>query len=301
MSTRSPKRPRRGRGCLFAIGGNEDADERHLRILPHFVEMAGGKNARIVLCGAPSEDPQQKMRAYRPLFESIGVREVIEAPITDRHDCEDRALLDGLEAATAVFITGGDQLRLTSLIAGTSFGNRIFERLLRERLIVGGTSAGAAALGSTMIVSGANDGTVRRADIRMAPGLGYWPDVVVDTHFSQRGRIPRLLTLFAQNPQVMGVGIDEDTAVALIPGSRFTVFGTGVVTVFDGRVSHSNAAEAGESRPLALTDVKLHVLPEGYGFNLRTKRPLLPSEGRARKEIALMPEATTPSASAIKG
>jgi cyanophycinase len=281
-------RPRRGRGCLLAIGGNEDPDEDDLHILPKFVEMAGGKKARIVLCGAPSEDPHGKMRAYAPLFERIGVAEVIEAPIAARPECEDEKLLAGLEGATAVFFTGGDQLRLTSLVAGTSFGVRVRERLINERLVVGGTSAGAAALGSTMLVAGPSNGTVRRSDVEMAPGLGYWPDAVLDTHFSQRGRITRLLTIFAQNPQVLGLGIDENTAVALVPGSRFTVIGNGVVTIFDGRVSHSNAAEAGRRGPLALTDVRLHVLPAGYGFNLRTKRPLLPSP--RHEEVPVLPE-----------
>ncbi|HYE57661.1 MAG TPA: cyanophycinase [Rhodothermales bacterium] len=298
MASRKSKSPR-GHGCLFAIGGAEDPDEDHLLILPHLVEMAGGKRARIVLCGAPSEDPFDKMNTYGPLFEKIGVKEIIEAPITERHDCEDPKLLEGLERATAVFITGGDQLRLTSLVAGTTFFNRVRDRMLHEKLIVAGTSAGAAAMGSTMLVAGRDGGTVRREDVRVAPGLGYWPDAVIDTHFSQRGRVTRLLTIFAENPQVIGLGIDEDTAAALVPGKGFTVFGNGVVTVFDGRVSHSNVVDAGPERPVALTDVKLHVLPHGYGFNLRTKRPVLPKP--KREEVPVMPESKEPSASALKG
>lgn len=299
MAKPSTKRTRRGQGCLFAIGGNEDPDERKLRILPHLVEIAGGERASIVLCGAPSIDPAGKMAAYRPLFERIGVKpkSIIEAPIADRADCEDPALLDGLEHATAVFFTGGDQLRLTSLVAGTSFGNRVRERMLQERLVVSGTSAGAAALGSTMLVSGREGGSVRRSDIRTAPGLGYWPDAVIDTHFSQRGRVTRLLTIFAQNPQVIGLGIDEDTAAALVPGKGFTVYGTGIVTVFDGRVSHTNAAETREDEPLALTDVRLHVLPHGYGFNLRTKRPVLPPPTRA--DVPVLPESRAPAPSKL--
>ena len=267
---------RKGNGCFFIIGGAEDPDEDRLVVLPHLVDLAGRKKARIVVCGAPSEDPEAKMRAYRPLFERIGVAEVIEAPIADRADAESEALLAGVDRATAVFFTGGDQLRLTSLVAGTSFGERVRERVWHEGLVVAGTSAGAAALGSVMPIAGRDAGTVRRADVTLAPGLGYVPDAVIDTHFSQRGRVSRLLTVFAQNPQVIGIGIDENTAIEMRPAVGFRVVGEGVVTVLDGRVSHSNAAEAGADGPLALTDVRLHVLPAGYAFDLRTKRPALP-------------------------
>ena len=269
-------RRRPAHGCLFAIGGAEDPDASDLRILPHLVALAGGKKARVLLCGTPSEDPDAKMRSYRPLFESIGVAEVIEAPVATRLEAEDAALLAGLERATCVFFTGGDQLRLTSTLAGTSFGERLRERLDFDNLVVAGTSAGAAALGSVMPVSGANEGTVRRADVSLAPGLGLLSNVLVDTHFSQRGRVSRLLTVFAQNPQVLGIGIDENTAIEIRPEKAFRVVGEGVVTVLDGRVTHTNAAEVGEDAPLALMDVRLHVLPEGYGFDLRHKRPLHP-------------------------
>ncbi len=269
-------RRRAAHGCLLAIGGAEDPDESNMRILPHLAELAGGKKARVLLCGTPSEDPDDKMRTYRPLFESVGVAEVIEAPLTQRLEGEDPKLLEGLERATCVFFTGGDQLRLTSLIAGTSFGERIRERLEFDKLIVAGTSAGAAALGSVMPVSGSNDGTVRRSDVNLAPGLGLLENVLVDTHFSQRGRVSRLLTVFAQNPQILGIGIDENTAIEIRPGKAFRVVGEGVVTVLDGRVTFTNAAEVAEETPLTLMDVRLHVLSDGFGFDLEHKRPIHP-------------------------
>ena len=127
-----------------------------------------------------------------------------------------------------------------------------------------------------MIIGGNNEGTVRRQDVSLAPGLGYWRDTVVDTHFNQRGRVSRLLTIFAHNPNVLGIGIDENTAIDLVPGDRFTVLGEGVVMVFNGRVTHTNAADASDDEKLAITDSVIHTLPSGYGFNLRTKRPILP-------------------------
>lgn len=274
--TAAEKRRNGREGHLLVIGGAEDPDENDMRILPRLVEMAGGKNARIVVCSSPSEDPEDKVRTYGALFEKIGVAEVYGAPVTERSQAEEPELLEAVERATAVFFTGGDQLRLTALVAGTRFSERVRERLYGDGLVVAGTSAGAAAMSSVMLIGGKSEGTVRREDVELAPGLGFWRDTVVDTHFNQRGRVSRLLTIFAHNPQVLGIGIDENTALDLTPGDRFTVVGEGVVMVFNGRVSHTNAPEAAADETLSLTDSLLHVLADGYGFNLQTKRPLLP-------------------------
>jgi cyanophycinase len=263
-------------GHLLVIGGAEDPDEMDMRILPHLVKMAGGRRARVVVCSSPSEEPEEKVKVYGRLFKKIGVAEVYGAAITDRHDADTPENLAAVERATAVFFTGGDQLRLTALLAGTEFCEGIRARLYGDGLVVAGTSAGAAAMSSVMLIGGRSEGTVRRDDVELAPGLGYWRDVVVDTHFNQRGRVSRLLTIFAHNPQVLGIGIDENTAVDLVPGEGFTVIGEGAVMVFNGRVTHTNAPEASGDQTLALTDSLVHVLADGYGFNLRTKRPLLP-------------------------
>lgn len=267
---------KRNVGKLLLIGGAEDPDEDDMHILPHFVEMAGGKKAVIVVCGAPSENPDRAERKYKALFAKLGAAEVYQAEVKDRHAAEDRELREIVERATAIFYTGGDQLRLTSLIAGTHFADCVDERLWCDALVVGGTSAGAAAMGTTMLTGGPNEGTVRRDDVRLAPGLGYWRDTMIDTHFSQRGRINRLLAVFAQNPQILGIGIDEDTAVEVTPGREFEVIGSGAVLVFDGRITHSNAPNVRDSDVLAMTDCALHVLPERYRFDLQTLRPVQP-------------------------
>ncbi|HVG24910.1 MAG TPA: cyanophycinase [Thermoanaerobaculia bacterium] len=263
-------------GRLLLIGGNEDKNEESMVILPHFVKMCGGSAARIIVCGTPSEAVEEKETTYRKLFEKIGVTEVMEPDINVRHDGEDDELLEMAKRATGVFFTGGDQLRLTAIVAGTPFGNEIARRTFEEGLVVGGTSAGAAAMSSTMFISSNSKGTVRRSDVNLAPGLGYWRDTIVDTHFAQRGRVSRMLVVFAHNPQVLGVGIDEDTAVEVRPGEGFTVVGNGAVFVFDGAVTHTNAPEAGDDDIIAMTDSAMHVLPKGYSFDLRKKRPVLP-------------------------
>jgi cyanophycinase len=281
MAAKTKKRVEvRHPGKLLVIGGAEDPDEGHMKILPRFVELAGGKKARIIVCGSPSEDPKDKERKYDRLFEKIGVAKVTHAGILERHDAEKPELLEAAERATGVFFTGGDQLRLTSTVAGTRFDDVIRHRIWSDRLVVAGTSAGAAAMSSTMVIRGRSDGTVRRSDISLAPGLGFWRDVFVDTHFSQRGRVSRVLAVVSQNPQVIGIGIDENTAVELTPGEEFVVIGDGAVSVFDGRVTHSNAADSSDDDVLAVTDTLVHVLPAGYGFDLREKRPFTPDGKR---------------------
>ncbi|HEU4631224.1 MAG TPA: cyanophycinase [Gemmatimonadaceae bacterium] len=268
---------RRRAGRLVLIGGGEERSPDG-RVLRHLVDVAGGRRARIVVCGGASGEPEETMQEYRRVFTRLHVAEVALEPLGDRTAGEAPALLGHLEHATAVFFTGGDQLRLVSLLGGTAFGERIQERLQTAGLVVAGTSAGAAAVSATMVIDGPSDGTVRRTDVELAPGLGYWRDTVVDTHFNQRGRVSRLLATFASNPQLLGIGLDEDTAVDVELGRRFRVVGCGAALVFDGRVSHTNAAEVARESVLALFDTRVHVLPDGYGFDLRRKRPLQPRQ-----------------------
>lgn len=275
--------PRRAR--LLLIGGAEDPDESHMAILPHLVKAAGGTSARVVVCSSPSEEAGEKADTYVALFRKLGVKEAIPAPITERGPADSREMVDVMRRATAVFFTGGDQLRLTWLIAGTEMCEVIRERLYRDGLVVAGTSAGAAALSSVMIIGGREGGTVRRRDVELTPGFGYWRETVVDTHFDQRGRVNRLLTIAAQNPQVLGVGIDENTAIDVVLGRAFTVLGEGAVIVFNGRVTHTSAPAASADDSLAVTDATVHVLPRGYGFDLASGRPILPDGTRVPRHM----------------
>ena len=270
---------RHGKGTLLIIGGAEDPDDNDLRILPHLVKLAGGKRARLLVCAVATEEPSDSLRNYRAVFQKIGVAEVLGVPFDDRTEGEDQRVMAQLERATGVYLIGGDQLRITSVLAGTRFAERLRERFQAERLFVAGTSAGAAAMSSTMIIRG-DGGTVNRGAVDLAPGLGYLEDSVIDTHFDRRGRIQRVMSAFAQNPGTLGIGIDGDTAIEVRPSGRLTVLGRGVVFIFDGRVTHSNVAQVKEDEPLALIDSKVHVLPEGYGFSLKTRRPIVPKGTR---------------------
>jgi cyanophycinase len=262
-------------GRLLVIGGAEEKDG-DMDILTRFVELAGGDKARIVVCSSPSEEAEEVAERYREVFERIGVADVTGAPIEERNEADVPELLEAVKRATGVFFTGGDQLRLTALIAGTHFSETIRDRLFHDGLVVAGTSAGAAAMSSVMLIGGSNEGSVRRADVSLSPGLGLWRDTVVDTHFNQRGRVSRLMTVFAHNPQILGIGLDENTGVEVELGVKFTVVGENAVMVFNGHVTHSSAPKASDEDVLALTDALIHVLPKGYGFDLQTHRPILP-------------------------
>ena len=274
-----PRGPRR-RGRLLLIGGNEDMDERDMRILPRLVELAGGKKSRILVCAAASAEPERSLEAFRKDLEKLGVGEVFRSPLNSRKEAESDELMDMLQRSTAVLLTGGDQLRATSMMAGTRFGDRLKEGYQRQGLLVAGTSAGAAAMSSTMIIRGIGD-TVRRDAVELAPGLGLLRDITVDTHFDRGGRVHRLMTVLAQNPATLGVGIDEDTAIEITPNRKLTVWGKGVVMVFDGRRAHTNAAEVTGKEAMALTNIKVHVLPERYGLDLKTLTPIVPGSATA--------------------
>jgi cyanophycinase len=165
-------------------------------------------------------------------------------------------------------------------MAGTRFGDRLKERHQCEGLLIAGTSAGAAAMSSTMIIRGIGD-TVRRDAVELAPGLGLLRDITVDTHFDRGGRVHRLMTVLAQNPATLGLGIDEDTAAEIGPNRKLTVWGKGVVMVFDARGIHTNAAEVTGREAIALTDVRVHVLPQGFGLDLKTLTPIIPGAAKA--------------------
>lgn len=262
-------------GRLFLIGGGDRRDPEH-RVLGSFVEAAGGKRARILVLGVPASEPDDTLAEYRKVFEGLGAAEVWTDPVAERADADRDELVERVGASTAAFFTGGDQLRLTTTFAGTKAGEAIRARHSAGGYLVAGTSAGAAALGSVMITGGADGGTVRRSDVTLGVGLGLLRDAVIDTHFNERGRESRLLTVFAQNSQVLGIGIDADTALDVHLGGRYEVVGSGVVIVFNGRVTYSNAAYVGEDQPLALSGVTLHVLPAGYGFDPGTAQIVMP-------------------------
>lgn len=259
------------KGKLVLIGGAEDKKGPCL-ILRKFIELAGNQESRIVVITAATDLPQEVGHQYSMVFKELGCQRVEVLEVPDRASVSGPKALELINMATGVFFTGGDQLQITSALGGTELMKTIHEQY-GQGIVVGGTSAGASAMSSTMIIQGNSDESPKLNTLKMSPGMGLLPDVVIDQHFAQRGRIGRLLTALGQNPSVLGLGLDEDTAVIVV-NDNLQVWGSQTVTVLDGReVTHTNASSTEQDEYLALTRVITHILPHGYSFNLRTRRP----------------------------
>lgn len=262
----------RTEGRLLVIGGNEDK-EGECRILRSFVEMAGAERADIVILTTATELPEEVGGEYREIFERLGAGRVRVLPAETRAEASARSLSEAVREASGIFLTGGDQLRLTSILGGSEADRSILSAF-RGGAIVAGTSAGASAMAGTMIVSGDSADTATRSTVSMAQGMSLVEDVVIDQHFAQRGRMNRLLASVAQNPHLLGIGIDEDTAVLIDPDGRCEIIGSQSVTILDGRqIRQTNVSDSSSSEPLAITNLVMHVLPEGYGYDLVRHTP----------------------------
>lgn len=211
---------------------------------------------------------------YEPIFERLGESRVTPFNLDSRKEAQDERLAGQLPRLSGIFFSGGDQLRITSTLGGSRF-HRELMAAHHEGLVVAGTSAGASMISHTMVVEGDARESPTRNTVRMATGMGLWAGAVIDQHFSQRGRIGRLLSALAQNPEILGVGLDENTAIEVsLERGQLEVLGANTVTILDGReIDETNASESAPDQPLALTGVRLHVLPKGYGFELSRRRP----------------------------
>jgi cyanophycinase len=264
---------RPGAGVLMAIGGAEDK-LGHKTILAHFVQLASGPRARIAVLATASSLGEEITGLYERLFAELGAAEVRSLRPRTREEAEAPGPAAAVAAATGVFLTGGNQLRLSMAVAGTRLGAALLEAH-RRGAVIGGTSAGASALSTHMIAFGGPGEVPKQRLAHMAAGLGLLPGVVIDQHFTQRNRLGRLLLLVAESPSQLGIGIDEDTAAVITPDGVLEVLGKGTVTVVDGSRARSDASEVRARRPVLVSGAVLHALPPGYRFDLAA-RTLLP-------------------------
>lgn len=271
---------------MFIIGGNEDKTGERI-ILKRVVELTreSSRGHVIGVVTTASREGESAYQQYRRLFMELGLPEVIDLTIESRGEAQNPRVLDSIRAAGTLFFSGGDQLRITSVLGGTPFHQLLLDEH-RRGLVVAGTSAGASMMSDTMIVTGDAEEFPTKNTVHMAPGMGLWVGAVIDQHFSQRGRIARLLSALAQNPGILGVGLDEDTAIEVrLDQRRLRVWGSGTVTLLDGSaVGDTNASESRADRPLAITGVRLHVLPDGYRFNLDARCPETPQPASNARE-----------------
>ncbi|MEG6585212.1 cyanophycinase [Dendrosporobacter sp. 1207_IL3150] len=258
-------------GKLLIIGGNEDKYD-DCTILRKFIELSGGRKAKIAVMTTATELPREVGDEYRMIFSDLGAESVTILNIENREEAGDRQRVEEIEQADGIFFTGGDQLRLTSILGGSAVDGAI-RRAFRNGTVVAGTSAGASVMSHTMIVGGDSSDTPKKSALSMAHGMGLIDEVVIDQHFAQRGRINRLLAAVSQNPHVLGIGIDEDTALLVTPEGKCEIIGSQTVTVVDGKnIIHSNISESKRLDPLAISNVTLHILPPGFGYNLRSRK-----------------------------
>jgi cyanophycinase len=264
-----PHLPTKGR--LLIIGGHEDK-VGNMVILRALARLVG--SGKLVVATLASEQPAEQWERYESVLRSLGIRHLNHLRVESRADAETPRAMGILEGATGVFFTGGDQLRLTSLIGDTPVFSRCYE-MFAHGGVIAGTSAGAAVMSETMIVGGDGESSPRINDgLHLAPGFGFAKDMVIDQHFSERGRIGRLLSVIAQNPRILGIGIDENTALEMEPFRRFRVLGEGSAYVVDGsNISQTSVAADMHGRPVSVFGVQVHVLTQGDEYDIAHRTP----------------------------
>ncbi|MBW4533791.1 MAG: cyanophycinase [Pleurocapsa minor HA4230-MV1] len=256
-------------GELIIIGGAEDK-ENECTILREFIRRSGGRRAKIAIMTAATSLPGEVGAMYRNIFERFEVEQVDIIDTERREDASDSRNLEIIEQATGVFFSGGDQSRITDLLKDTEI-DRILHERLKSGLIIAGTSAGAAMMSEIMIVEGEAETHPRLETVTLEPGMGFIHQVAIDQHFAQRGRLGRLVSALVQQPAVLGIGIDENTAI-IVNGDRLEVIGEGGVTIIDlANISHTNVDETLHDEALAICGAKLHILPDGYYFDLQQR------------------------------
>jgi cyanophycinase len=266
-------------GSVMIIGGAEDKIRDRV-ILSRFTTLAGGSDGVVAVISTASSLGHLAGERYREIFTGLGISTVRPLHAMTRAQANDETFARQLRDATGIFLTGGNQLRLSSTIGGTLLAEAVLDRF-RAGAVVAGTSAGASAMSSHMIAFGATGGTPKHRMAALAAGLGVLPSVIVDQHFQQRNRYGRLLSVIAQNPSLLGLGVDEDTAGVVGPDHVMEVIGRGSVTIVDGASAETNAWDVHGHRPVMISGVILHALPAGYRFDLRRRQRLATPELRA--------------------
>ena len=267
-----PSKPVNGeqRGWIIPIGGAEDKDANP-SILQRFVELCGGSEADIVVIPTASRLKDTGPR-YEELFRGMGVAQVEVLDFDTRRDCQEEGRLARLARASGIFFTGGNQLRLSTILGGTHVARTIRLRNA-QGVTVAGTSAGAGFLREHLSAFGSEGSSPRASSVRLAPGLGLTNRFVIDQHFRQRDRLGRLTAALAYNPFAIGIGLDEDTAAFISPDDTLEVEGSGAVTVVDAHdLQFSSMAHADEDDPVCMLGLGVHILIAGATFNLHTRR-----------------------------
>src|SRR4051794_4398881 len=275
------------RRTLLIIGGAEDRIGRSV-VLKRFVKLAGGRRSRIVVIPTASSFAEEVSESYRDVFTRLRGGEVSVVHPETRRDSDDPAMVEALDRATGVFITGGSQVKLAQNIVGTPVGAAVV-RAYERGAVVAGTSAGASIMSRFMISLGEEGLTPRQRASQISAGLGLVEDVIIDQHFDQRGRYGRLMSMVAASPNLLGMGIDENTAAEIRGGTVMSVIGAGSIFVVNARNAITDAPDARRGAPLLVSGAVVHSLPAGSPFDLAHVELTASVERPADVEGAVVP------------
>ncbi len=263
---------------LVAIGGNEDKD-KDLDVLKQTVLLTHKKEPYIELITTASSMPKESAASYIAAFKKIGVMNVKIMDIRTREQTRNPEYIEQLKNADVIFFTGGDQLKITSILGGTPVLEYIKSRYFNEKCIIAGTSAGASAMSETMIYEGESSEALRKGKIQLTSGIGLVKNVVIDSHFIKRGRFSRLMDIVTSNPGTIGLGLGEDTGVIIRQGYLLESIGNGLTVIFDGRhIRYTNISDIQLGEAIAVENVCVHTLAKGHGYNLLKRKFITPSE-----------------------
>ncbi|HEY9891333.1 MAG TPA: cyanophycinase [Candidatus Sericytochromatia bacterium] len=270
--------PQSTKTAILVIGGAED--KVHGREILHtFFGRSGSVDARIAIIPSASREPAILGDRYKGIFAEMGAKEIRVLDIRDRVQTEDPEIQNYIEECTGVFMTGGDQLRLCGLLADTPLMEKVRQRVQQGEITLAGTSAGAAVMGHHMIAGGGSGESPNRSLVDMAMGLGMIPEVIVDQHFHNRNRMARLMSAVAAHPELLGIGIDEDTCAMFERDGLLQVMGKGTVTIVDpGEMAYTNYPDVAATDPISLHNLRVHILSYGDRYHLH-KRTLVLQDG----------------------
>jgi cyanophycinase len=271
------------KGTLIPIGGNEDKgiethEAYHLEfieegILSRVVRESGGSDALIVIIPTASRIPKEVSNNYIDAFGKLGCRNVQVADIRERRESEDPKNVDLIQKADCIMFSGGNQANITKKIGDTTIHKILLDRYKNENIVIAGTSAGAMCMSTEMITGGSSQESFFKGAVGMNQGMGFIPDLIIDSHFIRRGRFGRLAEAVAAFPNLLGVGLAEDTGMVIKECNTFEVIGSGMVLLFDpSKLTHNNQKILAEGEPMSLSNLKTHVLSNGDRFNIRKRK-----------------------------
>ena len=263
-------------GILIAIGGNEDK-ENDIEVIRAVVDVLESKKLTIEVITTASDIPEKTGKGYMEAFDIIGVKDTNMMHIKNREDAERVEYVDRIKKANIVYFTGGDQLKITSILGGSMVLETIIKKYRNEKCVIAGTSAGASALSEVMVYEGESQEALTKGTVQVTAGIGLVTNVVIDSHFIKRGRFSRLMEVVTCNPGHIGLGLGEDSGVIIRKGHVLEAIGNGLIVIFDGQhIKYSNVSKIDMGDAIAVENVIVHTLVKGNGFDLQSRRYLKP-------------------------